>query len=517
MDTLSQGLWPSRIDLAREADFTVGRLTVRPSKREVEADGVRRVLQPRVMQVLVALAQSKSGIVSQHELVVRCWSGLSVGDDAIARCIAQLRRLATGWDEAPFTIQTIAGVGYGLAQMRAPGVAGAAPKPILAVLPFSNLSDDPDQDYFAAGVVDELVVSLSRFKAFHVVSAAAGIISNDQSLTPTAAARELGARYLLGGSIRKAGDSLRIVVHLVEGGSGASIWSHRFEGALSEVFALQDRVAEEVAGATEIQVQEDGVAVASTRPTSNLNSYDLHLRSLPLFRQSRKDEMLESIDLLERAISLDPSFALALGQSSVCHRQIVDHEWSDDVELFRRRGRVYAERALALAPDDARAVVMAAGGLSGLEPTMDRALALTDRAIALNPASPLVWLISGSLWARAGQPERASEYLERSIRLDPVSAMGAFGRMYLAVCRFEQRRFEEALALFASTSRRMPISHAILAALYGHLGRTGEAQAALTMFDSLAAGTPERFSRLWFPQEDHRRLFLDGIELARRS
>ncbi len=156
----------------------------------------------------------------------------------------------------------------------------------------------------------------------------------------------------------------------------------------------------------------------------------------------------------------------------------------------------------------------AAAGLSGLDPTIDRALALTDRAIALNPASPFVWLVSGSVQARAGQTEVASRSLENAIRLDPISMMGGMARMYLAVCRFQQHRFEEALTLFGSTSLRMPISHAVLVALYGHLGREDDAGAALATFESLEAGSTDKFARLWFPRDEAREFFVEGIRLA---
>lgn len=222
--------------------------------------------------------------------------------------------------------------------------------------------------------------------------------------------------------------------------------------------------------------------------------------------------MLEAIELLERALAFDPDFAAALGQSAVCHRQVVDHEWSSDLDLFRRRGLDYAERALIAAPDDARVVAQVAAALCGLDSNPERALILAERAIALNPASTFVWLISGSVRLRNGQPDLAAEHLETALRLDPISPMGNFARMYLAHCRFEQRRFQEALALFGTTTFRLPVSYAILAALYGHLARNEAGQESLATFHSLEAGTVEKFARLWFPRDDLRTLFLDGVE-----
>ncbi len=520
MDKLAQPfLPPSRVDLARELDFNLAFLRVRPSRREVDGGGERHILQRRVMQVLVALAHSTNQVVSQRELILRCWGGLSVTDDAIGRCIAQLRRLAAGWPDPPFEIETIAGVGYRLAPNRDDARGLDLPprpdaRPCVAVIPFANLSNDPDQAYFADGMVEDIVASLSRFKAIRVLSTGGNITANGQRLNPREAARELGVDYLMEGSVRREGARIRITVHLKDARRETELWTRRFDEALSDVFALQDRVAECVAGAVEPVLQEVGIQNASQRPTSNLDSYDLYLRALPLFRLSRKAEMLAAIGLLERALELDPTYAPALGQSAVCHRQVVDHDWSDDTEMHRRRGLEYAERALAAAPDNARVLALAAAALPGLEDSVERALALCERAIALNPASTFVWLISGSVRLRAGQPDLAAQHLERALSLDPISPMGEMARMYLALCRFQQQRYEEALSLFGTTTLRLPISHAIYTALCGHLGRTQAARDALSAFESLSAGPIEKFARLWFPGETYRTLFLDGIRSA---
>jgi tetratricopeptide (TPR) repeat protein len=346
-----------------------------------------------------------------------------------------------------------------------------------------------------------------------VISAGDSLVSEGRAMSPQEAARELGVRYVLEGSVRKAGGRVRIVVHLVDAGNGAEIWADRLDDTMEDVFALQDRVAARVAGVIETAMEEREEVKATARPTANMNSYDLYLRSLPLFRLSRKDEMLAAIDLLERAIALDPNFALAMGQSSVCHRQVIDHGWADDPDQVRRRGLELAERALRLAGEDSRVVAEVAIALPGLEGRLDRAVALMDRALALNPSS-FVWLVSGSLQIKNGQPDLAAEQLETAMRLDPISQMNAFARMYLASARFQQGRLDEALALFMTTSSRLPVSYAVLAALYGHRGEIGDAKEALEQFKSLMVGTIDEAARIWFPRPEHRKLFLDGIALA---
>jgi tetratricopeptide (TPR) repeat protein len=281
---------------------------------------------------------------------------------------------------------------------------------------------------------------------------------------------------------------------------------------------LQDRVAEHVAGVLETAVQDQDVLKASARPTANMGSYDIYLRSMWHFRNSRKDQMQLSIDLLDRAIELDPNFAVALSQSCVCHRQMLDHGWVSDPEKYRTRGLELAERALALGRNDARVLSQVAASLPGLEGRMNRAITLIERAIALNPSSSFVWLISGSLQLRNSQPDVAAEHLENSMRLDPISSSAnAYSRMYLASARFQQGRFDEALALFETTSLRLPVSFIILAALYGYLGKPKQAREALSQFESLTADSIEHFARTWFSREPYRKLLMDGLALAREA
>ncbi|HEX3916607.1 MAG TPA: TIR domain-containing protein [Caulobacteraceae bacterium] len=384
----------------------------------------------------------------------------------------------------------------------------------IAVMPFSNLSNDPEQQYFVEGMAEEIVAALARFRSLHVIAASATLMARGRPLTPQEAARELGVGYLLEGSVRKSGARVRITVHLVDAASGTELWSERFEDDTGDVFALQDKVAERVAGVAENAVQDADHGKAATRATQDLSSYDLYLRSLYLFRASRRRELLESVDLLERAIAGDPDYAAALAHACVNLRQIVDHGWTDDPDGARAKALGYAERALRLAPNDHSVLAMVAASLPGIEGYMDRALTLIDRATALNPASGFAWLISGSIRLRAGEPDTAAIHLERAMQLDPLSSMNGYMRMYLASARFQQRRFSEALALFRTTTYRMPVSYAILASLHGHLGQAAQARQALAELEALEAGSVEKFADIWFPRPEYRALLLGGIAAA---
>jgi adenylate cyclase len=425
---------------------------------------------------------------------------------------------APGWRRVAASIATLAGGPPAGRPVAAAPVVEALPqsqlKPSIAVVPFANLSNDPEQDYFVDGVVEEIVSALSRFKSIFVISAGDNLVSDGKAMSPQDAARELGVRYVLEGSVRKAGGRVRIVLHLVDASNGAEIWADRLDDTMEDVFALQDRVAARVAGVIENTVQDMEEVKAATRPTANMTSYDLYLRAASLFRLSRKAEMLTAIDLLDHATALDPDFVMAMSMSCVCRRQVIDHRWSDDPEQVRRRGLELAERALRLGGEDARVLCEVAVSLPGLEGRLDRAVALMDRAIALNPASAFVLMTSGSLRLKCGEPDLAAEHLESAMRLDPISAMNGYMRMYLASARFQQARFDEALVLFRTTAIRLPVSYAVLAALHGHVGQTADAQEALAQFESQSIGTIAEVARIWFPRPRERKLFLDGIALA---
>ena len=400
-------------------------------------------------------------------------------------------------------------------EVRVTGLPTLPLKPTIAVLPFTNLSQDPEQEYFAEGMVEEVVASLSRFKSLFVISAGTNLLAKGSPISAQEAARQLGVRYLLKGSVRKAANRVRIAVHLIEADSGLEIWTNTFNDTMEDVFALQDRVAEHVAGVLETTLQDQDLLRVSVRPTANMGSYDLYLRSMWHFRIFEKDEMLLSIEMLNRAIELDPNFALAMSQSCVCHRQMIDHGWADDPEQYRKRGLELVDRALAAGRTDARVLAQVAASLPGLDDRMDRANTLIEQAIAINPSSSFVWLISGSLQLRNCQPDIAADHLETSMRLDPISIQAnAISRMYLASARFQQGRFDEAMALFETTSLRLPISYIILAALYGYLGKTEQAQDALANFKSLSKLSIEHFASVWFWKEPYRKLLMDGLSLA---
>ncbi len=535
-----------RIDLTREADFLVGGARIVPTACEVVV-GARRVrLQPRVMQVLVALARAAGEPVSREALTEVCWGQVRVGDDALNRCIQRLRRLAEAEVGGAFVIETISRLGYRLGEVatdagpaasptvQTAGLPGAAPfsgtgpasgpkgaegifsKPSVAVMPFANLSGDPEQAYFADGMVEEIVNALSRFRSIFVVSGGQMRSLTSKVVSPRETARHLGVRYVLEGSVRRAGDRVRVAVKLTDATDGAQVWADRFEDTLEDVFALQDQVALSVAGKIEPAVQAAEIRRASARPTENLGSYELYLRAWALERTFVKANVVEALGLLDRAIALDPDFAPALTLAAICHRAIINFRWSDDPQSHRRRGIELAHRALKNVGDDATVIAQVTSVLAYLERNQAVVLDLLGRAIALNPGSSTVWFYSGVFRLQGGQTELGMEHLETAMRLNPMGPNRANLMGFMGMGRFQQGRFSEAVPLLREQVQQTdsPRGYAFLAASLGHLGQVEEAKGALARYRALSPQPIEVFASTFMDDPIHIGLFLDGIALA---
>lgn len=507
-----------RIDLTREADFIVGGARIRPTACEVMAGGRRVRLQPRVMQVLVALARAGGETVSRESLIEVCWGQVRVGDDALNRCIQRLRLLAQTEVNGAFAIETIPRIGYrlGEAAFGPEPVEPLPSKPSIAVMPFANLSGDPQQAYFAEGMVEEIVNALSRFRSIFVIGGGSRLPFKSRAVSPRETARDLGVRYILEGSVRRAANRVRITVKLIDAADGAQIWAERFEDTLEDVFAMQDKVALSVAGKIEPTVQAVEIRRASARPTESLGSYELYLRAWALERTFVRANVLEALDLLDRAIALDPDFAAALALAAICHRAIVNFRWSADPETNRRQGVELAHRALKSVGDDATVLANVASALAFLDPNQDAAIALLDRAIALNPGSSSAWFYSGVSRLKSGQTNLGVEHLETAMRLNPMGPNRPNLMGFMGQGRFQQARFSEAVLLLREQVQQTdsPRGYAFLATSLGHLGQTNEAREALARYRSLSPQPIEVFARTFMDDPVHIRLFMEGVALV---
>ena len=391
-------------------------------------------------------------------------------------------------------------------------------RPSIAVMPFTNLSGDVEQEYFADGMVVEIIEALSHIRSIFVIARGSSLSLKGKGLSPQDAARQLGVRYVLERSVRKAAGRVRIGIQLIDGADGAPILTHRFEDTLDDVFALQDKVALCVAGKIEPTIQQAEVRWSTLRPTEHPGSYDLYLRALPNSRTGEKSGYVAAIELLHQAIALDPNYGLALAHAAVCHFLLIPFGWSDDPQADAQRSVELAHRALKAASDDAQVLALVALIAAYVEGDLDGALGLVDRAIALNPGSAIVWNYSGDLRLQAGDPDLAIAHLETSMRLDPMAPDRTTQARPMGCALYAQGRFREALAYFRELVQRQenPGGYFLLAAALGQLGQASAAAEALAHYRALTPLTPAAFAQNWSRtvRPEHIQQWLDGIALA---
>jgi len=386
-------------------------------------------------------------------------------------------------------------------------------KPSIAVLPFANLSGDPEQEYFADGMVEEIITALSRIRWLFVIARTSTFTYKGQAIDVKQVGHELGVRYVLEGSVRKAGNRVRITGQLIDALSGTHLWADRFDGSLEDVFDLQDTVASSVAGVIEPALRAAETARSAVRPTNNLTAYDLYLRANAMVWSSARQSP-EALRLMEQAIARDPHYGPALAWAAYCCYRLLVDDRSEYRGADALKGADFARRALEVAGDDPGVLTNAAQALAYFGEDIGAMMALADRALALNPNFARGWLVSGTLRLWAGQPDIAIEHAEASLRLSPRVRIGT-SFLVIGAAHFVSRRFGEAvpnLFLAIQEDPGFPLPHRCLAACYAHMGRLDDAQAIVARLRAISPVVVPDASFLRNPE--HRALFLLGLRLA---
>jgi adenylate cyclase len=386
-------------------------------------------------------------------------------------------------------------------------------KPSIAVMPFANLSGDPEQEYFVDGMVEEIITALSHIRWLFVIARNSSFSYKGQSPDVKQVGRELGVRYVLEGSVRKAGGRVRITAQLIEAATGAHLWADRFDGTLEDVFELQDKVASSVAGIIEPALQAAETARSASRPTGDLTAYDLYLRAYAMGLSSER-QIPEALRLAEQAIARDPRYGPALGWAANCCTRLLHDGGSEDPAADALKGADYARRALEVAGDDPGILVNAAFALAYLGEDVGTQIELVQRALALNPGFARGWSISSVLRLWAGQPDIAIEHAETSLRLSPRARVGP-SLCAIGGAHFISRRFDEAvpkllLAIQDDPSYSHPYRY--LAACYAHMGRPDDAREIVARARAITPFVVPR--SVSFRNPEHRELFLAGLRLA---
>jgi adenylate cyclase len=387
-------------------------------------------------------------------------------------------------------------------QLQQPGRAREAPalplpnKPSIALLPFQNMSGDPEQDYFCDGMVDDIITGLSRIKWLFVIARNTTLTYKGKAVDVKQVGRELGVRYVLEGSVRKAGDRVRINGQLIDAATGAHVWAERYDRKIDDIFALQDELTLSVVGAIEPSLRLAEVERVKRKRSDSLDAYDLVLQSQPDVYTRMPAPSTKALVLLERAIALDPTYALAHAYAAQCHHVIFLRGGLS--EEHRAASTRHAEAAIAYGQDDALTLSFA-GFVIGMD-KHDRAAAFAafEAALAVSPSSAITYFLGSILLAWAGESERAIEWGERGLRLSPLDPW-RWGAFYSsALGHFHRGHYEEAAAAARKAVQYSPTfsqTHMVLAATVSKLGRLEEAKVAAARVLELQPAF--RYSRLF--------------------
>ena len=459
------------------------------------AVGAEVPLAPKPFDLLRTLAREAGRTVSKDALLDAVWPGVTVTEDSLFQAVRDARR-AIG-DEEGRVLRSVPRRGYMLdaAVNAAPPVAEPLTppedRPSLVVLPFANMSGDAEQDYFADGMVEEITAALGRIRWFFVIARNSAFTYKGRAVDVRQVGRELGVRYVLEGSVRKAGGLVRIACQLVEAETGRQIWSERFDAALDDIFELQDRVTEAVAGALEPNLRAAEIRRATAKPTGSLTAYDLYLRALPHFYALTRADSDAALDLLRRAVEADGSFALAKALAAHCYFARSFRQWSEPED--DAQGLALAREALAGAGDDPATLRLAGHMIVHFGRDFEAGLLATARAVEINPNSAQAANSAGWVHNYAADPAGAIPLFRRAARLSPrdpeirmMHAGEAFAQLMLGDLPTALRCAEEGVHQMQGVGDTT--CYRALIVTHWRLGREAEAREAVRALLRIAPG-----------------------------
>ena len=406
----------------------------------------------------------------------------------------------------------------GTARPAAPGLS-LPDKPSIAVLPFQNMSGDPEQEYFADGTVEDIITALSRFRQLFVIARNSSFVYKGRAVDVKQVGRDLGVRYVLEGSVRKAANRIRITAQLIDAQTGVHLWAERFDGGLEDIFDLQDRVTARVVGDIAPKLEQAEIERAKRKPTDSLDAYDYYLRGRANLNRGTRDATDEALSQFYQALQIDPDFASALAMAAWCHFWRKVNGWMTDRVQEVAEGARLARRAVELGEDDAVALTRSGHALGHLAGDLDGGIVLTDRALVLNTNLASAWFLGGFLRALNGEPDGATAYFERAMRLSPLDPEMYRMQAGMAMAHLFAGRFDAASSLAEKAFRHLPsflMVVGVIAASHALAGHQDEAQRAMNHLRQLDPTL--RLSNLadWLPIRRPKDLatFADGLRKA---
>ena len=502
-------------------------------------------VEPQVFDLLQYLIRNREHLVTKDELITAVWNGRIVSESALSSRITAVRHAIGDSGEQQRLIRTVARKGFRfvgevtekptpseqpLTDIARPARGDPATpnksalalpdKPSIAVLPFQNLNADPEQEYFADGTVEDIITALSRMRWLFVIARNSSFTYKGRSVDVKQVGRELGVRYVLEGSVRKAANRVRITGQLIDASTGASLWADRFEGALGDIFDLQDQITTSVVGAIAPQLEYAEIARAKRKPTENLDAYDYFLRGMASYYLRTRDAINDALPLFYKAIELDPDFASAYGMAAWCYGWRKINGWmTNRVQEIVETARL-ARSAADLGQDDAVALSRGAHALGFVVGDLDDAATFVDRALVLNPNLAGAWYASGWVRVWLGESDVAINHFARAMRLSPLDPHTIAMQAGTAFAHFLAGRYDESSswaekALWEQTNY---LTTLIIAAASNALaGRVAEAQKSMARLRKLDPALRVTNVTDWAPpfrRPEHLASLKDGLRKA---
>lgn len=377
---------------------------------------------------------------------------------------------------------------------RGPRQAGPAlrrpEKPSIAVLPFQTMAGDPDQDYLADGVVEAITAALSRIRAFFVIARNSAFTFKGRMVNVVDIGRELGVAYVLEGSVQRAGDRIRITVQLVETEAGRHIWAEHYDGTIDEVFDLQDRITERVAGELQPSIRLAEIERSRRKRPQDQSAYDFTMRAMPHVWALEREESEKALDLLDQALAIDPDYPLALSLAGWCHAQGSVYNWSDDIAGSQAEALKLAERAAELSGDDSL-ILAVLGAAHTVVRNFGTARVLLERAVALDPNAAWAWQRLGWLENYSDRPEPALEHFGRALRLSPLDPMNFNIHVGMGSANEIAQNYDAAAAHYRRALGERPHALWIYRNLASSLSGAGRMEAANQAYGTLMRAYPD--------------------------
>ncbi len=477
-----------------------GRFRLDLGRRELWCDESLVHVGSRVLDILCVLVSAKGEVVTKDHLMAQVWSGVAVDDSNVHVHVSALRKALDEGARGQSHVITVPGRGYRF--VGAQPVAAAdkdkfdtteglplPDRPSIAVLPFANLSGDPEQEYFADGIVEEIITALSRMRWLFVIARNSSFTYKGRAVDVKQVGRDLGVRYVLEGSVRRSASRVRITGQLIDTATGAHLWADRFDGGPEDIFDLQDNITTSVVSAMTPKLERAEIERAKRKPTESLDSYDYFLRGMAAVYQWTRRDIDEALKLFYRAIELDGNFATAYGMAAWCYLWRGSHGWTTDRAQEIAETARLVMRVAELGKDDA--IALCTGGLALAYVTGDLEVgeSLIDRALALNPNLTTAWYASGWVKAFLGKTDLAIDHLARAMRLSPLDPLMFLMQAATGVAHFVASDYAEAADWAAKANREQPSflgairNLAASSALSGHPERAQRALARALHLD----------------------------------